>query len=220
VSEVPPGSPLGLRSREALVVLLLFCGGSLAFAGVSVLLELGAGDTLVTGNLPGPTHSVEDALWHLGTGFLLALPARRRVLLWLGPLLALGIDADHVFGGLFPTVVYRGSHSLVFLVVVVVVLYRFSGPAGAGLGAGGFLVHLAVDGGAFPLFAPLSIAAFPLPLGLQVIGVGLSALCTFLAVNPWRELTKRSRWLPMIACAGALAVVLATVAAISSFNGA
>jgi hypothetical protein len=127
--------------------------------------------------------SISDALWHLGTAVLLALGAWNRTTLWVAPLMALGLDVDHLPGVLGLAAMHRPAHDLVFVVVAVVLLYVVVGRAAALTAGGAVLAHIAVDGGSFPLFSPLTTTRFLLPFPAEVVLALSAALLFYVAVR-------------------------------------
>lgn len=208
-----PGSPLPYL-REGLARWRASPGWTLVAYGLSVLgfavvligLEVAVGDTLVAARSPGVSHSFEDAFWHLGTGLALALPARRWSAAWMASLMTLGLDVDHIFGDLLPTVVGRTDHCLVFLVGSSLVLYALQGRTGALLAAGAVTAHISLDGGAFPLLAPASTTSYPLPFVVTVIGAAAAAACFALAFRSPEEVA-RPRSMILIGAVVALCAV-------------
>jgi hypothetical protein len=188
------------------------------FAAASIALEVAFGSTLRAATPPGPAHGIEDALWHLATALALVVPARRRTLLWIAPLMSLAVDVDHAFGSLLPTVVGRQAHSFVFLVVASVVLGHRSGATGALLGAGALLSHMAVDGGAFPILVPLSTAAVAAPLGLQLLGVATAELCFFLSTRSAKEALRLEYLVPLVTAGALVGGILAFAPGLIAFN--
>lgn len=203
---VPRRDELGLG--ESALILALYLGAVLLWSfgafGVEVLL----GGTVLAPVRPGAGASGVDALWHLGTAFVLALPTRHRWAVLLAPALALGLDIDHLFGAVFPTVVTRQAHALLFVVLVGLALYALRGRTAGLLAAGAVLAHIGVDGGSFPLFAPLSTAFFPLDLAGQVVFVAAAAILFFVSVRPWKDALAPRDALPIAGVVAALAVIL------------
>lgn len=191
----------------------------LGFALFLIGCEVGLGDPLVLARSPGNLRSIEDAAWHLGTGLALALPARRWSAAAMASLMTLGLDGDHIFGDLLPTVIGRTDHCLVFLVAAPFVLYALQGRTAALLGAGAVLAHLSLDGGAFPLFAPVSVATYAFPLAVTAVGAVAAALLFSLAFRP-RRVVLSTRSLLAIAvvsavCVAAYVVLVASVTFLS-----
>ncbi|MCI4317976.1 MAG: hypothetical protein L3J96_05500 [Thermoplasmata archaeon] len=198
-----------LDVREAAFVLLLFLIGVILWSFGAVAVELLLGGSLLTPHTPRPSPSIADALWHLGTAFLLVLPTRHRVAIALAPALALGLDFDHLFGSVFPAVVGRQAHALLFVVLIGVALYLLRGRPAALLAAGAVLAHIGVDGGGFPLFSPASTALTGLTGVEQVAFCGVGALLFLAAVTPNSEIPRPRTWVPLVAVVAVLAVVLA-----------
>ena len=191
------GSPLGPWTRlpfargssdgwraNGLTTVALFGVGVLGVTVAILELELASGRPLLTAAFPSVSRSWQDAIWHMATAFAIALPARRRVLLWLTPVLALGLDGDHLFGAIFPTVTYRTAHSFVFAAAIGLVLYGVQGRTAAGVALGAVLEHVSVDGGAFPLFGPFATASYALPFAVSVAGLVGASVLLVLAARP------------------------------------
>jgi hypothetical protein len=215
----PPGGS-AFSFRQGARIWVLFALAVVAFCALAIAVERTLGDPFLRPHFPAVDRSVDDALWHLATGLILALPLRRRAMLLFGPLLAVSIDVDHAFGGLLPAVAGRQAHSLFFLPLVTLVLYRFAGRAGASLGAGAFLVHLGVDGGTFPLLAPATIARYGLPLPLAIAFVATAGLLYFASVHSLRDLRRPGCLLPVLGGIVAIALLLVLVPGIGTFNSA
>ena len=177
----------GLRSSR-IATLVLYGLAVLAFAVAIIAIEVALGDPLVPAKSPGASHSFEDACWHLGTGLALALPARRWTAAWMGAIMSLGLDTDHVFGYVLPTVTGRTDHCIVFLIGGALLLYWLQGRTAGLLTAGAMITHVSLDGGSFPLFAPVSTATYPLPWALTALGVFAAAVMFYLAFRPARGL--------------------------------
>ena len=212
--------PLGPSLRRALGGTFLFVLVSLAFAGAAVGVELLFGHTLAAGRGGDPVRLVADAAWHFATGVVLALPTRRRGLVLALPLMTLGIDVDHLFGGLLPTVIGRESHSLLFLVVVVAVLYRVFGRDMALLGASATLLHLGVDGGGFPLLAPVTTAAWPLSFPVAVAAIVVAAALVGLAARRLAEMLRPDYLFWTVLSVAAVVVAGFVVPWVQVFNAA
>ncbi|HYK92474.1 MAG TPA: hypothetical protein VEY07_00315, partial [Thermoplasmata archaeon] len=148
--------------------------------------------------------SLVDALWHLLTALGLALPARRWVVAWLAPILALGLDVDHVFGDVLATVTGRTAHDLFLVVLVGGLLYELQGRSAALIGVGAVLAHIGVDGGGFPLLGPISTTFYFPPLAVLILFIGLAAGLFFLAARPLRDLRRPTS---VALLGGAIAVV-------------
>jgi hypothetical protein len=162
----------------------------LAFAVALIAIEVSVGDPLVPARSPGASHSFEDACWHLGTGLALALPARRWTAAWMGAIMTLGLDTDHVFGDVLPTVLGRTDHCVVFLAGAAMVLYLLQGRTSGLLAAGAITAHISLDGGSFALLAPVSTTEYAFPLWATAVGVFAAALCFYLAFRPARGLRR------------------------------
>ncbi|HZY92440.1 MAG TPA: hypothetical protein VFG07_06690 [Thermoplasmata archaeon] len=191
----------GRAQRSGIATLLLFATGALVFAAVTIGVEVALGHPLLPPNAPGVSPSLADALWHLASAFLIALPARRWVTLWLAPALALGLDIDHVFGDVLPTVTGRTDHDVLFVLAIGVVLYVLQGRSAALLASGAVLAHIAVDGGAFPFFGPASVTFFAPPLPVLLVMLGAAAGLFYLAGRDWKELWRPTH-LASVAAAG------------------
>ena len=212
----PTAGPAG---RSAIVTLLIFGVATVGFAGATVAVEVALGQPLSSAETPGYSHSLLDAAWHLATAFVLVLPARRYVGLWLAPTLALGLDVDHLFGGVLPTVTYRTAHDLLFVVIIGALLYWTQGRSAAFFASGAVLAHIAVDGGAFPLWGPLSVAYITPPLAALLVLLVAGSVLFFLAGREVRELwSSRSLLSVGVACA-AIGLLLAFIPQLSTFIG-
>ncbi len=188
-------------------VLLLMAVDLLWSAGAFAI-EVALRDPLLHHRNPETDKSLADAVWHVATAFLIALPTRR-VLAWvLVPLLALGFDVDHVFGGLLPTVVIRSAHDVFFLAALAIVMLLVRGRPGVALSVGAVIEHLAVDGGGFPLFAPVSTAYFVLPFPVQAAMIGGSAILLFVALRPLSDLRQPRVFAPVAGAAIALVSII------------
>ncbi|MDE1822082.1 MAG: hypothetical protein KGJ23_10245 [Euryarchaeota archaeon] len=152
-----------------------------------------------------------DAFWHLGTGFLLALPARDRRLLFLAPVLSLGLDIDHAFGLLLPASVPRPDHALLFILLITVVAALWKGRLPALATAGAIATHLAVDGGDFPLLDPVTMARWPFPLWASALALALAGALFLLALPGPRRWTVRRAWVELAVIVTALVLFLALV---------
>jgi len=211
--EVPP-----FGSSTAVRTLFGFVAGVVAFSLGAMAVELALGNPLAPTQSPAAARNLADALWHLGTAFLLVLPVRHRMLATFTPLLALGLDADHLFGIVAPTVVHREAHDLVFLLLVGVGLAWWLGRAGAFAAVAAALAHIAVDGGSFPLFAPASLAAFSLSWPESLALLAVSAVMLFVAVRPASELRRPGYVVPLALAALLVAALLALVPGVGIFN--
>lgn len=204
-----------LRKGDALtlfgsgIVLALYLALVLLWSGGAFEVEVLLGHPPLPPHLPEPGASFVDALWHLGTAFLLALPTRQRWAIALAPSLALGLDIDHLFGSIFPTVVTRQAHALLFVVLVGLALYAVRGRAAGGIASGAVLAHIGVDGGSFPLLAPFSTAFYPLNLGEQGVFLVVAAALFLLGVRTAREAASRRYALPFVAALASMGVLLA-----------
>lgn len=197
-----------LDRRNAVWTLVYYVVGVLAFATAAFAIEIALGDPVISNHLPGSTKSFYDALWHLFTGFAIALPLRNRIFLVVAPLLALGVDFDHVYGGVLPTVVYRESHNLLFLVLIAAVLAYGTGRFATLAVPGGLMLHIGVDGGAFPFFAPVTTQTFGLTFSEGSVFVVAGATLLFLSVRPARDLLRPRFVVPWIL---AIVVVIALI---------
>ncbi len=211
-------SPSAVR-RSPVVTLVLFAVGAVGFSAFTIGIEVLLGHPLVAAQTPGISHSLLDALWHLATAFVLALPARRWVHLWLAPVLALGIDLDHLFGGILPTVTGRTAHDLLFLVVISLLIYQVQGRSAALLATGAVLAHLAVDGGEFPLLGPFSATSYAIPLAASFAMLVVAALLFFLAGREARELRRPTYVASVLAAAVLVGLVFAYLPAVAAFVG-
>ena len=146
------------------------------------------------------------------------LPARRRVLLWAAPVLALSIDVDHLFGGVLPTVVPREAHDLFFILVVVAVLWRIEGAPAAALAAGATLAHIGVDGGLFPFLAPATTAQYALPMPAAFAMLIAAGVLFFVATRPGRAVLEPRFGVPLVAAIVSVVLLVAFVPALNPFN--
>ncbi len=195
--------------RSGMLTVILYGAAVLGFSGLLVGVEVLLGHPLLNAATPGFSHSLADALWHVVSALAIALPARRWATVWLAPVLALGLDVDHLFGGILPTVTMRTAHSLVFLLLVSAILYIAQGRSAAFLAAGAVLVHIGVDGGSFPFFGPFTVASYGLPFVGSVVFVAAAAGLFFLA---GREPSEATRPYPLATMALACAAVLVAFA--------
>ena len=149
---------------------------SLGWGAMATWLAEGAGQPISAAT--GPTQGEYiDAFWHLGTGFLIALPARDRRLLLITPCMSLGLDADHVFGLFLPSAVSRPDHSLLFALLAASVAYAWKGSLARGATIAAIFTHFAVDGGTFPFLDPLTFSRWPLSFAASAaLLVGCGAL--------------------------------------------
>lgn len=203
-----PGTFTRRDGWYALAGLVVF---ALAFSAAMFAVERALGDPILTGRLPGGSKSLGDALWHLFTGFLVAIPMRRRLMLLVGPLLALGIDADHIFGTVLPTVVDREAHNLLFLVALGVILAVVRNRSAAAAAVGFATLHIGVDGGAFPLLAPFTTATWGLPYPVAAALIAGAALLAFAAVRPVSELRRPSIGIPWVVAVAVLVLLVPVV---------
>jgi|GEM_PF-2281992 len=204
----PPGqgwpaehlSPATWRASP-LATLVLYAGLAFAVAAAIVALEWALGDPLVPGSPPGTDRSVEDAVWHLASAFAIALPARRRVFLWLFPLLALGLDVDHLFGAVLPTVTGRTDHALLFLVVVGAVTWSVQGRTAALTVGAAFLEHVAIDGGSFPWLGPFVTDRWPIPAWVTLALLVLTAAAVTVAARGPSAIARPTVWAAILTVA-------------------
>jgi hypothetical protein len=202
--------PGPLSWRDAGILVALFLGGILLWSFGTFLILLGLGYPEAPHHPPGLSTSLVDALWHVGTAALLALAARDRVVLVVAPVLSLGLDIDHLFGTVFPTVLPRSAHDLFLIGALGLVIYFLRGRPSAFVAAGAILVHIGVDGGGFPLLSPVTTTFYTLDLPLQIILVAGAGLLFALAVRPLRALRARENWLPLVV----VVVVLSSIVAL------
>jgi hypothetical protein len=200
-------------TREGLFVGLLFGVVVFLWSAGSLGIELLLGDRLRAGTPPGASFGLLDGLWHLATGFIAALPARQRTLLWAAPAMSLGLDIDHLFGSYLPTVLIRPAHNLFLIAILAVVLYVGAGRFGMSAAVAAVLVHIGVDGGTFPLFAPASLTMYPLAYPVQLALIVAAVLLYFLSVRPLGRLKDRRAVLSVVVSVGVLAVLLALIPA-------
>lgn len=200
------GGPLGWK--RALALLVTFEISVLVFATVALAVELALGYSPYQGHFSGPSRAVSDAIWHLATALVLVVPARNRVLLVVGPTMALGLDIDHVFGAFLPVVTPRPAHDLFFVGLLALALYLLFGRLGALLGPGAVLAHFAVDGGTFPFFAPVTVHEYPLGFPEQVILLLVGALLIFLSSRKAAELRRPRTLATFVGAVGIVALAL------------
>ncbi|HEY6238548.1 MAG TPA: hypothetical protein VIZ68_05125, partial [Thermoplasmata archaeon] len=155
---------------------------------------------------------------HLGTAFLIVLPTRHRVLIALAPWMALGLDADHLFGSAFPTVLHREAHDLVFVLLIALAVGAVVGRAGAFAAAGAALQHLAVDGGVFPLLAPASMATYPIPWPVNIGVLTIAAALLFLTVRGPADLARPRYAIPLVLCVGLVAALQSLIPGLGLFD--
>jgi hypothetical protein len=208
----------GNRWRTPLGTLLLFGLLDLGFAGLVVGIEVATGHPPQMAHAPSASPSFDDALWHVGTAFLLVLPLRNRLALWIAPVLALGFDVDHIFGTVLPTVDGRSAHDAFFVLMLTTVLYFVLGRSPALVGAGVVVAHLAVDGGTFPWFGPFSTAVYPLPLPLALSLLVLGSAMMALGFRSVREILSPRTLLPIAASCAVIGSVLALVPFVSTWS--
>jgi hypothetical protein len=194
--------------RTAAVVFIAFVAGVLVWAGGTTALEAALGNPLLSPNRPGVSGNLIDAFWHLGTVFVLVLPARNRVMAVLAPMLSLGIDADHLFGTAFPSVVARPAHDLFFVALLGAALLIGFGRAASFAAVSAVATHLAVDSGTFPLLAPFSLTGYSIPIVPAAIVIAGAAVLVVLSVHPFRSLRRVGMWGPTIAVIGALVLAV------------
>ncbi len=211
-----PGRAFGMR--DAVTTTILYLVAVVAFSAAAIAIAVGLGDPLLSGQVPSSGKSGLDAIWHLLTAFVLVLPLRRRLAYLLAPVLSLGIDIDHIFGSFLPYVVGREAHDVFFLVLVSLFLYAVEGRPAALLGAGAVVTHIAVDGGSFPFFAPVSIAQYPLPFPAAVLLLVVAALLFHLAYRPVDELRQPRIALPIAGVIAAVSVAVLFFPLLYSFN--
>jgi hypothetical protein len=212
----PPVS--GWRTRSWATV-VLYGVTVVLVALVTIGIEVGLGQPLVDARTPGTSHSLEDAVWHLTAGFVLALAVARRTALWLAPVLSLGLDADHIFGAILPTVTGRTSHSLLCIAAVSLILYALQGRTGALLAGGAVVGHIAVDGGTFPLLGPASTALYPVPLVVSAVLLVAVAATFVLAFRPSSELVRARTLSTIVISTAILLVAMQFLPTVSTFLG-
>jgi hypothetical protein len=197
-----------LSRRRALWIGGVFVVAVFAWALLVALLEAALG---VAPRLPvgiALTPNVLDTVWHLATAFLLVIPVRDRRLWVAGPVMSLGLNVDHLFGYVLPTPFGRLSHNLLFVVSWSVAAAAVFGRTGAAMGSGAALAEIAVDGGNFPLFAPLTTHMYSLTY-LESVGlVFLAAWLFFVSLRPLHDLRRPRTLAIWVASAAALSVVL------------
>jgi hypothetical protein len=197
-----------ITRRRALALVVAFALVDLAWDAVLAAIEFSLGLAPHHARTIALLPNLEDAVWHLATAFVLVLPIRRRPLFALGPLLALELDVDHVFGFLLSTPLGRLAHDVFFAVLATVVLGTVFGRVGATLPAAAWFVHLAVDGGNFPLFAPATPTTFALPYAIEAAFVVIAALLFFVGVRRASQLRTLRYGLPLLAAVVVLSAVL------------
>jgi hypothetical protein len=199
------------RVRDGLLLIVLFEIAVLVWGAALTSIESALGVALAIRRVPGSSGAGADALWHLASAALLALPSRRRALWIVAPVLALGLDIDHVFGVLVPGPFPRVAHNLVFLAIVGLILGFTRGRFAGLVAPGAILAHVAVDGGSFPLVAPFSPVSVSLPLWAQTVFL-VAAVALFLAAaRPLRDLYRPRYAIPAAAAVLVLVLLLAFV---------
>jgi hypothetical protein len=211
IRSVPPWQE-PLHARDGVGMLVLYLGAVLAWCAALTPLEAALGFPLLRGGSVATTSNYLDALWHLATGLAIAVPSRNLRLCAVLPLLSLGLDVDHLFGGLLPAPFPREAHDLVFLLLAAAAMWVVAGRFLAGAVAAGWIAHVAVDGGAFPLLAPFAATAYPLPYPGAVAALVGALLLGFLAVHPVRALGERRAQYDLAGTAVGLALLLLWVA--------
>ncbi|HZY69797.1 MAG TPA: hypothetical protein VFF67_02310 [Thermoplasmata archaeon] len=208
---------LEVTPREAIVVGVAF--GLLVFgwSGITFLVELALGYSARAPSAPSQSFALLDGIWHVATAFAVALPARRRLYLWYAPAVGLGADLDHLFGATLPTVVLRPAHDLIFLGILGVALFALFGRFAALSAPGLFLLHIGVDGGLFPFFAPATLTTDSLTFPEQVALISAGASLVFIATRRARDLRSPRAWLSIVGAVAVLAAVLALLPA--GFSG-
>ena len=201
----------------------------LPFVAVFLLLDLGwatlvnflAGAVHVQSHAashPGQADAV-DAVWHLATGLLVAIPARDRRLYLLAPALSLGLDVDHVFGLVVPAAVSRPSHTLLFVALAVVVALAWKGRWMAFGVGGAVLTHLAVDGGSLPLLAPVVFSRWTLSPVVEGVLVVFAGGLFLLALGRHDKRIRDPRaWVELGIIAVLLAIFLALVGPLTWYS--
>ena len=201
--------------RSAIMTVVLFGVTVVVFSAFSIGAEVALGHPIQSANVPGYSPSLLDAVWHVATAFVLVLPARRWASLWLAPTLALGLDVDHIFGDILPTVTGRTAHVVFFIALVGVLLYVVQGRSAAFLAVGAVIAHIAVDGGRFPLFGPVSVGLVRIPLPILLALLPVAAVLFYLAGRDIRELRRPTSLIALsVVClaVGAVFVYLPTIA--------
>lgn len=211
------GPKASALQRSAIITVLLFGVAVVVFAAFTIGVEVALGHPLQSATAPGYSPSLLDAVWHLATAFVLVLPARRWAALWLAPVLALGIDADHIFGDVLPTVTGRTDHNLFFLVLIGALLYFLQGRSASFLALGAVLAHIAVDGGRFPLFGPVSVSLITIPLPILLALLPVASVLFYLAGRDVRELTRTSQIAQIAVVSFAVGAVFVFLPALATF---
>ncbi len=197
-----------LSSRQAFFIGVAFIVADLLWSTFLALVEPLLGVPLHAPHQFQGAASTIDTLWHLATAFVLVLPTRNRLLWVLGPLLALGLDVDHLFGGVLATPFPRLAHDLIFAAALGAALFVLLGRAAGLLGPAALLAHVAVDGGGFPLVAPFSPVEFTLGYPAQVALVIVAGLLFYVALRSPVELRRPRPLLGWVAAVAALCLVL------------
>lgn len=202
------------RYRPELLLLGLFVASDLAFSAASnAIAHFGLGVPYLGPHAPDAAPNLLDALWHVVTGLLLAWPLRDRRALVLLPALTLLLDVDHLFGALWPVAVPRPAHDLLFFALVSALLAGLLGARAAGLALGASLLHVAVDGGSFPLLAPVQVGAYGLSLGGELLFLVAAAVCLagLATPGPARRWSSWTTYLPWVVAIVGLGLTLALV---------
>ncbi|MCI4344868.1 MAG: hypothetical protein L3J87_04510, partial [Thermoplasmata archaeon] len=93
------------------------------------------------------------------------------------------------------------------------VLFATRGRFGMLAGVAAVLVHLGVDGGSFPFFAPASLVAYSPAYPVQLALIVLAVVLFFLAVHPIAKLRDRPSFLRVGVSIGVLAGLLVLIPA-------
>jgi hypothetical protein len=185
-------------NKDGLISLITFLAADVAFVAAAIAIELRLGNALHGAHLPGTIFSANDAVWHLSTVLVLALAARRRVALWVAPVMSLGLDVDHVYGSFIGTVTGRSAHDVFFVALVALLLFAVRGRPAALMGVAAAMGHIAVDGATFPFFGPVTTNAWALPFPVEIALVGLAAVLLILAFHPVRAFRDHRIWIPLL----------------------
>lgn len=209
-------APILRRFRFELWLFGAFVAGDLVFSSISNLIaHLLQGVPYLPAQPPAAGPNLLDAVWHLATGLLFALPMRERRALLVVPALTLLLDVDHLFGAVLPVAVPRPAHDLLFFALLAAGLLPTLGRRAMALAVGASLLHVGVDGGTFPLFAPASPASFGLTFPEQLAFLAAAALALAVAAAgrpaPHTSRSALARYAPWVLAVVALGITLGMV---------